>query len=203
MAHDYPIARVLMAPEYRSMSPAHIESVLAEAFPGMAPEDAENFLAGFGRAFQNVGKTVAQRAPAIFSGAVKGATTGAALGPWGALGGALVGGTMGGIRQGGGPQRRPRPPVHAPPAAPAFAAAAPAGGAAPAAGASPASLQLIQLLSNPQTFQALLAGAFGGAGRPTVPVGRTAVPTSSILGALGTLANSVAGADPTSTAGAR
>jgi hypothetical protein len=187
MAETYPITRLLLRPEYRAMSPERIEDVLVSAFPDMAPEDAEDFLRSLGHAFRNVGQTVAQRAPGILGGAVQGAGTGAALGPLGALGGALVGGTVGGVTHGQPGAAAPRPP--APAAAPS---PSPTLGQVPAAAPSPIVKEILALLAQPQTFQAFLAAAMGGAGRPTLPAGQTAVSTASVLGALGTLATRAA-----------
>ena len=190
---EYGVTRVLLAPQYHALPTQHIESILSSAFPDMTPADAEDFFRSVGNAFRQVGQTVAQRAPGILSGAVTGATTGAALGPWGALGGALVGGTVGGLTSAPPPpagrpsSAPPRPPgVGAPPPAVAGAPIPP-----PAAPAG-APRQLLQLLAQPQVYQALLAATLGNAGRPTLPAGQGSVPVSSILAALGNFATRAA-----------
>lgn len=178
---EFDTARLFLAPEYRDLPAEAIESLLESTFPGLDAVAAEDLFRGVGRAFQGVGQTLAQRAPGIVSGAVQGGATGAALGPWGIVGGAAVGGLSGGLRAPAG-AAAPQPAAAAPGAAPGSPVAAPPN----------ASVQLMSLLAQPQVAQALLSAAFGTAGRPTLPAGNMAVPTTAVLEAIGTLATRAA-----------
>jgi hypothetical protein len=190
---SYRVTRLLLSPEYRELPPDQVEAILASTFPGMTPEDAENFFRDVGRAFNNVGRTVAQNAPGILSGAMQGATTGAVLGPWGILGGAVTGGVAGGLSSAA--RRPPGPAPVVPQPSPGVPGPGVAGAVTPpmGGGAASATQQLLSLLAQPQTWQALLAATLGRTGRSTLPTGTTPpVPVSSILNALGTLATRAA-----------
>ena len=60
-------------------------------------------------------------------------------------------------------------------------APAPAGGAQPATGLQSPAAQIAGLLGRPEFLLALASAMFGGAGRPTVPVGDDDVPIGALL----------------------
>jgi hypothetical protein len=203
----YYATRQFLAPQYSTLPVEDIETILESAFPDMSPEEAENFFRNIGRTFSNVGREIGRRAPGILSGAVQGATTGAALGPWGILGGALAGGALGGATYKPQPGQRPSAAGIAGQVGQAAlggllggrgGAAGMVGQMGQAAlgsllgGRGPASQQLLAMLAQPQTLQAVMSPLFGAAGRQAVQAGGRTLPVSSILSTLGTLATRAA-----------
>jgi hypothetical protein len=191
----YRVSRLLLAPEYRDLPAEQIEAILESAFPGMEPEDAENFLSDVGRAFSNVGREIVRRGPQILAGAGQGAGAGAVAGPWGALLGAGAGAIAGGLTA--RPQQAPAGPGMPPGVVPP--GAVPPGAGPPGAGPGPLApapgtpgRQLAAMFAQPQTWQAALTSLLGASGRQTLPVGGGQVPVSSILATLGTLATRAA-----------
>lgn len=182
---EYAAVREYLAPQYRNLPPEQVEAIVAEAFGGMSPEDAEDFFRDVGRAFSSAGRTVAQHAPGVLSGIAQGATTGASVGgPWGALIGGLGGGVLGGVQSATGAARVPRQPV---PAAIPGAGLVSGGAGGQLAGGGAAS-QLLTMLAQPQTVQALLSSVLGAAGQRTVQAGGMPIPVGAILNALSTFA---------------
>lgn len=176
---SYPAVRRVMGPKREQLDDAAVEHLLGELFPGVEPEDVEDFMGSL----QGFAKQAAPLARQALPGAIQGAQQGAMVaGPWGALAGAVGGGAaslMGGRAQG-------TAPTPAQPGNPA----APAGQGAP----SPqvAAAELLALLSRPETQQALLALLMSGAGRSTVQVGTTPVPTHAFANAISEIAARVA-----------
>lgn len=194
----YYATRQFLAPQYQRLPVEDIEALLESTFPGMSPEDAEGFFSDLGQALGKVGKEIQRRAPGIVSGAVQGATLGAGAGPLGIVGGLLGGAALGGATY------RPQPGQ----SLPGGDAARPTGqalGGAPAgrsgtggvveqtgqalggavSGSGPASQQLLGMLAQPQTWQALMRPLLGAAGQQTVQVGGQSMTLGQILGALG------------------
>jgi hypothetical protein len=162
----FPNLREVVGPDYQSLPDPELGEAVAEVL-GMPAEIAENWLA-------NLGRTLAQRAPAILSGAVQGGVAGAPFGgPLGAGVGALFGGITGALT--GGP--RPGAPA-APGAAPGPAQPVPVGPRAPGV---PAAGALLQLFANPDAQRALMSMLLGPkVGAPNVSVGGTAVPVADM-----------------------
>lgn len=208
----YPELRELLAPEYSELSPERLEAVLEFSLGGGSPEDMESFWSSvkdFGRAAGGVLQkalpvvgTVAGTALGGPVGAAVGGAAGQALS--GALGGALSGpnrgrgqrilsGLAGGALQGvsgalgGGGAKGALGKALPGPLGAVAGAVAPALGAL-AGGGSPSAAQLARTITRPETLQALLSMALGGAGRRQVPVGGTPVPVSAFANLLGQLA---------------
>jgi hypothetical protein len=91
-------ARMVLAPQYRSLSDQELRNYLNYLASGMSEEDAEGFLSGLGNTFKSVAKTVGQvalqAAPIVapLAGAAAGTLIG---GPVGAQIGSTVGNTVG------------------------------------------------------------------------------------------------------------
>ena len=156
--------------------------------------EAERF--GFDQALKTIGSTAQTALP----GAAQGAATGAALGPWGALiGGAagaassIVSSAQAKPRQTAGRPMAPRPLAAAAPPAPSSSATTPPGAAVatpPAPGDSGhAAAQLLSVIQNPSTLQALAALVAGPLGKQQVPAGDTTAPPASFLNLMAALAS--------------
>ena len=206
----YPELRELLAPEYAELPPERLEAVLGHALGGGSVEDMESFWSSV-RDFSRAAGGVLQKAlpvVATVAGTALGGPVGGAIGGAagqalsGALGGALSGpdrgrgqrvlsglaggalqGVSGALGGGGGALGRALP---GPFGAIAGAVAPALGGLA--GGGSPSAAQLARTITRPETLQALLAMALGGAGRSQVPVGGTPVPVSAFANLLGQLA---------------
>ncbi|MCG8349689.1 MAG: hypothetical protein MI924_18140 [Chloroflexales bacterium] len=197
--------RDVLAFEYRDLSPQQLEWVLMEAFAEAAPEDVENIWRSLKKAGRSVGRTLSQAAPGILQGAVQGASAGTAFGPYGTLIGALGGAALGGATSVQAQrQQRPTPtptpgrvtPAVVPPQAPGRVTPAvvpvqrPPGAAS--AATVPSAAQLLAALFQPQTLQALMAGAMGQAGASQVNVAGRPVPIAAFFNLLSTLAGRAA-----------
>ena len=213
-ADPYPELRELLTYEVAELPPEQLEAVLGRALGGGTAEDLESFwssLKDFGRAAGSIAQkalpvvgTIAGTALGGPIGAQIGGAAGQALS--GALGGALSGpdrgrgqrilsGLAGGALQGvsglaggGGAPGAPGGALPGPLGAIAGAAAPALAGLA-GGGGSPAAAQLLRTITRPETLQALLSMALGGAGRRQVPVGDTPVPAGAFANLLGVLAN--------------
>lgn len=156
-------------------------------------------------AFDQALKTIGSGAQTALPGVVQGASTGAALGPWGALVGGLAGGATslasGAVRK---PRTtpRPRPVMSAPQTTPPTVSTAPAAVTTmpPSLGGNPAA-QLLAVIQNPTTLQALAALVAGPSGLTQVPVGNTTAPPGAFLNLLTTLATQAATQVPPTAAG--
>ncbi len=183
----YPEISNILAAEYGEMPAEVVEDIIARNFgEDVSPEDLEfsigNVLNKAGNVAQTVLPVVAPIAP------IAGAGIGTALGgPVGAaIGGQL--GTMAGRAIAPG---RPAQPGAMPPN--------PAGQTMPAVGGSPSAAQLLpsvtqllQMLSSPVVFQALMAMLMGGDGRPNLIVGNTPFPPGAVANTIAALANQAA-----------
>jgi hypothetical protein len=163
----FPELREVVGSEYQSLPDAELGEAVAEVL-GMPAEVVENWLA-------NIGRTIAQRAPGILSGAAQAGIAGAPFGPVGVGVGALLGGITGALTGGGGARAGAPAPAGA---APGTQQPAPAGqrpAATPAAGA------LLQLFANPDTQRALISMLLGPrVGAPNVSIAGTAVPVADM-----------------------
>ncbi len=177
---SYPAVRRVMGPKRDQLGDAAVEDLLAELFPGIEPEDIEDFMGSMQGFARQAAPLARQALPGVIQGAQQGAMV---AGPWGALAGAVGGGAsslMAGRATGGAPA--PAPPGD--PSAPAGRPDSPSPQAAAA--------ELLALLSRPETQQALLALLMSGAGRSTVQVGAAQVPTHAFANAISEIAARVA-----------
>jgi hypothetical protein len=149
--------------------------------------DAERF--GFDQALKVIGGGAQTALP----GVAQGAASGAALGPWGALIGGLAGGasslaSAGAKPRAAAPQPTPvRTPVQVQP--PQVAAPVPATPVvATPSSDNHAAAQLLSVIQNPNTLQALASLVAGPLGKQQVPAGDATAPPASFLNLLTTLA---------------
>lgn len=210
---DYTELRELLSPEMAALSDDQLEAMVESAFGGSA-EDLENFWKSVKKFGKAAGGVLTKALPAVttIAGTALGGPVGAAIGGAagqalsGALGGALSGpnrgrgkrvlqGLAGGAMSGvaglaGGPGRALPGPLGAIAGAvgPVLGRAA----GAVAGGGSPSAAQLLRTITRPETLQALLSMAMGGAGRRQVPVAGTPVPPAAFANLLGQLANQAA-----------
>jgi hypothetical protein len=211
----YPELRELLSPEFAELPPEHLEVVLGHALGGGSVEDLESFWSTIKEVGRTAGSVLQTALPVVatVAGTALGGPVGAAIGGAagqalsGALGGALSGPNrgrgqrvlsglaggavqgIGGILGGGGGAGRALP---GPLGALAGAAGPALGALAGGGGGSPAAAQLARTITRPETLQALLAMALGGAGRQQIPVAGTPVPASAFANLLGQLANQAA-----------
>jgi hypothetical protein len=177
-----------------------VEEIVEDRFPGVAPELVEDFF----RDLQRFGQQIAPLAQRALPAVIQGAAAGSALGPVGAVVGALGGGAASILssppQPGPQPMRQALPPQRPAGVTPPFAPPQPSvqpprqatGAVAPPPetpqASSAAASQLIALLSQPQTMQALTALLMGSTGRTSVPVGQRSVPVAAIANAISELA---------------
>jgi hypothetical protein len=206
---EYPVTRSVLSAEGSDLDDNELEDVLAEMFPGAAPDEVEDFLGSIAKIGSKVAPLAQKALPGIIQGAVTGGTV---AGPYGALIGAVGGGAASLLGGGGAPAAprpgpapaptpapvatpTPTPPVPPPPQAAAEPTPSPPGTAtapspaptAPApqpSTANPAAAQLLSLLSRPETQQALMALLMADKGRPTVQVGARNVPAEAFATAI-------------------
>jgi hypothetical protein len=186
---DYPAIRRVMGSERERLDDEELENVLERIFPGSEPEEVEDFM----QTVQQFGKQVAPIAQKVGPGMAQGAMQGSTLGPWGMLAGA-AGGAASTLLSGGAGAASPQAARSGGPSSgatlalpgplPTAPAASPAGPAAAA--------QLLALLSQPETLQALLALALAQLGRNTVPLGQHQVPAEAFANAISELAGEAA-----------
>jgi hypothetical protein len=198
---DYPATRRVMGPERETLDDEELESLLEGMFPRSEPGYIEDFMQTLQQFGRQAAPIVQKAAPGMAQGAIQG---GMVAGPWGALAGALAGGATA-LMSGGGPTA-PAPgaaspgmvplpaavPIPAAASAPvagfAVPAATPAGFAPPSGTSSAATAQLLTLLAQPETMQALLSLIMAQSGRPTIPLGRREVPAPAFANAIAELA---------------
>lgn len=212
---DYPATRRVMGPERDELNDEELESMLEGMFPNSQPGYIEDFMQTLQQFGRQAAPIVQKAAPGMAQGAIQG---GMVAGPWGALAGALAGGATS-LMSGGGPTA-PAPGAAAPAVVPVPAAVpipvaaavpvaglpvsavAPAGFAPPPGTSSAATAQLLTLLAQPETMQALLSLIMAQSGRPTIPVGRREVPAPAFANAIAELAAEAAQAPTGSGTGA-
>ena len=167
----FPELSEVLAPEYADLPPERLERLLRGSLCEVSLEDVESFWSGLKSFGKQVGSFARQALPGVGTavGTMFGGPLGAQLG--GTLGG-LASQGLGAAMGSGGRRRRP--------------------GAPPPAGGSPAAAQLLNVMTRPQTMQALLSMAMGKAGTPNVRVHDTPVPPAAIANLLGMLANNAA-----------
>lgn len=161
----YPVLSESVDPGYLRMPADDFEALLEGA--GLDAEDLESF----GRFMRSVGNVAARVAPVALPAV--GTLIGGPVG--GMIGG--VAGNLAGQALAGATRPSPRAGARRPTAARTLRSAArgPAG-------------QMMQVMSRPETSQAMLAQLLGGLGRQAVPVGGQQVPVqafSQLLGQLG------------------
>ncbi|MGE5831123.1 MAG: hypothetical protein ACM30G_22570 [Micromonosporaceae bacterium] len=192
---EYPAVRRVMGPQRVHLDDAELEDLLVDRFPGADPLDVEDFM----RDVQRFGKNTAPLANRALPGALQGAAQGAMVaGPYGALAGGAVG-AAGGLaaRRSPAPHRRAGAPRPATPPA-GRSGGATRGNAArippplPRRETPTPAAQLLALLSQPETLQALLALALADAGRQRLRVGDGTVPSAAFARAISRLAGEAA-----------
>jgi hypothetical protein len=193
----YPRLHEALAPEYRVLPEAQVETVVQGVFgEGVSLADAESFFGDLGNTLSRAATVVAPVVQRALPGVMSGAMSGAALGPWGALGGALIGGVSSALSGGGGGGGA-RPPAGGRPGAPGRPRAPmrlPIPGVTPAAapGSAPTAAvgQLLGVLGSPTVQQALSSMLMGSAGARSVPgAGGAQLPVAAITNLLGMLAS--------------
>jgi len=169
----YPQISKILAPEYGEMPAEVVEKIIARNFgEDVSPEDLEFSIGNFLKAVAPIAGALAPIAGTVIGTAVGGPLVGAALGQLGSMAGRAIA------------PGKPAPPGAMPPT--------PAGQMMPAGGGSPSAAQLLQMLSRPEVFQALMAMIMGGAGSPNMMVGSTSVPSAAVANTIAALANQAA-----------
>lgn len=184
----YPAVRRSLPAGSKLIDDEAIENMLSDRFPGVDPEEVENFM----RTLRKAGRTLAPMAQKALPGMIQGAVQGGMVaGPWGALAGAAGGGALSLLSSGGAQSPTPAGPSpgapQAGPAPPPATAPPPAGPGAGGPGAAQSSspvAQLLWLLSRPETIQALSALLVSAGGQPSVPVGQRQVPAAAFANAI-------------------
>lgn len=184
--------REVLAPEYAGLPPEQLEQLLEGVLGEVSPEDLENFWNGVKNFAKKAAPVFKKALPivATVAGTALGGPIGGALGAAAgrAISGAIPGGAAGGQqpRRAGLPSRgKSQPPGGSRlPALP--------GGTPPGQPPVPAAAQLLRVINEPRTLQALTAMLLGSAGQRQVPVGGEPVPVGAFANLLGQLANQTA-----------
>lgn len=184
---DYPAVRRVMGRSRIALDDDKLEHALSVIFPDAAPEDVESFM----NTLQRFGKQAAPLAQKALTGAVKGGMIG---GPMGAVAGAAIS-LAKPTPTSPSPSASPTPSLSPAPAPSPTPTPSPLPGVAASAAAPStvdAAVQLLMLLSRPETFQALLALLLVGLGRATVQVGQREVPAAAFANAIAETAATLA-----------
>jgi hypothetical protein len=188
----YPAVRRVMGPDRIRLDDAELEGLLAEVFPGVAPDNVEDLM----HDLQTFGRRTAPLARKALPGALQGAAMGASAGPAGIVAGAVGGGVAGIAGRPGRSTTRSTSDVTGGLGRVTTSGPAPMPGQsqAPQPCSSPPVARLVAFLVRPETMQAVAALLMCSSGRPAVKVGPAAVPPTEFIRALANLAADAAAA---------